>query len=66
MKALADRRRVYHFFDVLSFLWGLAMPSELLKTCYEERNPSTLYIEGVQFFYTFEKQEEGLALVKRA
>ncbi|KAL0847035.1 hypothetical protein Bca101_020281 [Brassica carinata] len=66
MKALADRRTVYHFFDVLSFPWGLALHSELMKTCYEEGNPSTLYIKGVQFFYTFDKQDEGLALMKRA
>lgn len=51
MKALAERRRVYHFFDVLSVPWGI-LPPELLKTCFAERNPSTLYIQGVQFFYT--------------
>ncbi|KAG2306884.1 hypothetical protein Bca52824_026632 [Brassica carinata] len=66
MKALAERRRVYHFFDVLSIPWRLNMPSELLKTCYAERNPSTLYITGVQFFFSFNIQEEGLSLMKLA
>ncbi|KAL0717157.1 hypothetical protein Bca4012_066479 [Brassica carinata] len=42
MKALAERRGVYHFLDVLSVPWGLNMPSELLKACYAEGNPSTL------------------------
>ncbi|CAN7057149.1 unnamed protein product, partial [Brassica oleracea var. botrytis] len=51
MKVLADRRRVCHFYDVLSVPWGLNMPAELLKTCYAERNPSTLYIKGVQFVF---------------
>ncbi|KAF3591459.1 hypothetical protein DY000_02021497 [Brassica cretica] len=42
------------------------MPSELLKTCYAERNPSTLYVKGVQFFFPFRSKEEGLSLMKRA
>ncbi|CAN7099860.1 unnamed protein product [Brassica rapa subsp. narinosa] len=66
MKALAERRGVYHFLDVLSVPWGLNMPSELLKACYAEGNPSTLYIKGVQFFYTFDLKEERLSLMKRA
>ena len=66
MKALADRRRVYHFFDVLSVPWDLDIPSQFLKTCYEEGNPSTIYIKGAQFVYTFGFKEEGLALMKRA
>ncbi|CAF2318385.1 unnamed protein product, partial [Brassica rapa subsp. narinosa] len=66
MKALAERRGVYHFLDVLSVPWGLTMPSELLKACYDEGNPSTLYIKGVQFFYSLDLYEEGLSLLKRA
>ncbi|CAF2098807.1 unnamed protein product [Brassica rapa] len=66
MKALAERRGVYHFLDVLSVPWGLTMPSELLKACYDEENPSTLYIKGVQFFYSLDLYEEGLSLMKRA
>ncbi|KAL0886017.1 hypothetical protein Bca101_010000 [Brassica carinata] len=42
------------------------MSYELFKTCYAERNPSTLYIKGVQFFFSFNIQEEGLSLMKRA
>ncbi|KAL0847114.1 hypothetical protein Bca101_020360 [Brassica carinata] len=42
------------------------MPSELLKNCYAERNPSTLYINGVQYFFSFSLKEEGLSLMKRA
>ncbi|KAG5388473.1 hypothetical protein IGI04_030014 [Brassica rapa subsp. trilocularis] len=66
MKALAERRGVCHFLDVLSVPWGLNMPSELLKACYGEGNPSTLYIKGVQFFYSLDLHEEGLSLMKRA
>ncbi|KAG2256496.1 hypothetical protein Bca52824_075790 [Brassica carinata] len=66
MKALADRRRVCHFYDVLSVPWGLNMPAELLKTCYAERNPSTLYIKGVRFVFTLNLEEEGVSLMKLA
>ncbi|KAF3587886.1 hypothetical protein F2Q69_00031090 [Brassica cretica] len=66
IKALADRRSVCHFYDVLYVPCGLNMPAELLKTCYVERNPSTLYMKGVQFFITFNLQEEGLAFMKVA
>ncbi|CAF2377909.1 unnamed protein product, partial [Brassica napus] len=66
MKALAERRWVYHFLDVLSVPWGLNMPSELLKACNDEGNPSTLYTKGVQFFYSLDLHEEGLFLMKRA
>ncbi|KAF8110129.1 hypothetical protein N665_0087s0010 [Sinapis alba] len=66
MKALKERRRVYHFFDVLSFPWRLNMPLLLLKTCYAEGNPNTLYMKGVQLFFSFNLQEEGLSLLKSA
>ena len=66
MKALAERSRVNHFYDVLSVPRRLNMPPELFKTCYAERNPSTLYMKGVQFFFTFNLQEEGLAFMKLA
>ncbi|KAG2322954.1 hypothetical protein Bca52824_016167 [Brassica carinata] len=66
MKALADRHRVYHFFDVLSVPWDLDIPSQFLKTFYEEGNPNTIYIKSAQFVYTFGFKEEGLALMKRA
>ncbi|KAF2596618.1 hypothetical protein F2Q68_00008562 [Brassica cretica] len=42
------------------------MPSSLLKSYYAEGNPSTLYIKGVQFFFSFGLKEEGLSLMKRA
>ncbi|KAG2285636.1 hypothetical protein Bca52824_045240 [Brassica carinata] len=66
INALADRRSVCHFYDVLSVLCGLNMPAELLKTCYAERNPSMIYMKGIQFFFTFNLQEEGLAFMKLA
>ncbi|CAN6839511.1 unnamed protein product [Brassica oleracea] len=66
MKALADRRSVCRFYDVLYVPCELNMPSELLKTYYAERNPSTLYMKGVQFFFTFNLQEEGRAFMKFA
>ncbi|KAL0802405.1 hypothetical protein Bca101_057581 [Brassica carinata] len=66
MKALADRRRVYHFFDVLSVPWDLDMPSQFLKTCYEEGNPSTIYLKGAQIFFSWCFKEEGLYLLKQA
>ncbi|CAN6865471.1 unnamed protein product [Brassica oleracea] len=64
--ALAKRRGVYHFYDVLSVPWGLNMTSSLLKSCYANGNPTTLYIKGVQFLFSFGLKEEGLSLMKRA
>ncbi|KAG2280914.1 hypothetical protein Bca52824_052134 [Brassica carinata] len=66
MNALAERSRVNHFYDMLSVPRRLNMPPELFKTCYAERNPSTLYMKGVRFFFTFNLQEEGLAFMKLA
>nr|VDD25029.1 unnamed protein product [Brassica oleracea] len=66
MKVFVDWRSVCHFYDVLFVPCGLNMLAELLKTCYTERNPSTLYMKGVQFFFTFNLQEEGLAFMKLA
>ncbi|KAG2283989.1 hypothetical protein Bca52824_055209 [Brassica carinata] len=63
MKALAEQSRVNHFYDVLSVPRRLNMPPELFKTCYAERNPS---MKSVQFFFTFNLQEEGLAFMKLA
>ncbi|KAG2287940.1 hypothetical protein Bca52824_047544 [Brassica carinata] len=58
MKALADRRSVCHFYDALSVPWGLNMPAELLKTCYAERNPSTLYrVFSLSLHITLKKKE---------
>ncbi|KAF3601987.1 hypothetical protein F2Q69_00036284 [Brassica cretica] len=66
MKALSERRRVYHFSDVLNFPWGVSMPPNMLETCFEEGNFSTLYMRGVQLFYTFDLKDEGLAYIKRS
>ncbi|CAN6972770.1 unnamed protein product [Brassica rapa subsp. trilocularis] len=66
IKALAERSRVNHFYDVLSVPWRLNMPPELFKTCYTERNLSTLYMKSVLFLFTFNLQEEGLAFMKLA
>ncbi|KAF3503260.1 hypothetical protein F2Q69_00041274 [Brassica cretica] len=40
--------------------------SENLNLRNPKGNPSALYIKGVQFFFTFGLQEEGLALMMRA
>ncbi|KAF3540562.1 hypothetical protein F2Q69_00021600 [Brassica cretica] len=64
MKALADRRSVCHFYDVLSVPCGLNMPAELLKTCYVERNPSTLYMKGVRFFVGDKIGHDGINVTK--
>lgn len=66
MKALTEHRRVYQLFDVLSLPWGGDMPISFLPICYSEGNPSTRYIKGVQYFFTWDLREEGLALMKSA
>ncbi|KAG2293404.1 hypothetical protein Bca52824_040073 [Brassica carinata] len=57
IKALADRCSVCNFYDVLSVPCGFNMPAELLKTCYTERNSSTLYMKGVSSHLTFRKKD---------
>ncbi|KAG2307036.1 hypothetical protein Bca52824_026784 [Brassica carinata] len=42
------------------------MPSQFLKTCYEEGNPSTIYLKGAQFFFSWCFKEEGFYLLKQA
>ncbi|CDY25247.1 BnaA02g22090D [Brassica napus] len=66
MKALTELPTVYASFDVFNFPWYVHTPHLLLRTLYAAGNPSALYIKGVQFFFTFGLQEEGLALMKRA
>ncbi|CAF2218325.1 unnamed protein product [Brassica napus] len=66
MKALTELPTVYASFDVFNFPWYVHMPHLLLRNFYAAGNPSALYIKGVQFFFTFGLQEEGLALMKRA
>ncbi|CAF1919460.1 unnamed protein product, partial [Brassica oleracea var. botrytis] len=43
-----------------------ALADRRIKTSYAERNPSTLYMKGVQFLFTFNLQEEGFAFMKLA
>ncbi|XP_018463987.2 F-box protein At2g35280-like [Raphanus sativus] len=68
MRALTDDAEVYASLDMLSIPWripGFMLPP-LLKRCYQEGNPSTLYIKGVEYLYIQDRHVEGLALIKRA
>ncbi|KAF3500137.1 hypothetical protein F2Q69_00043320 [Brassica cretica] len=49
-------------------LYGLRASCKSMKALAERsrRNPSTLYMKGVQFFFTLNLQEEGLAFMKLA
>ncbi|KAF3505484.1 hypothetical protein F2Q69_00005518 [Brassica cretica] len=66
MRALADGRGVYASFDLYNYPWYLSMYYKLLRRCFEEGNPSTLYIKGVEYFFKLDRHQEGLASIKRA
>ncbi|KAG2314366.1 hypothetical protein Bca52824_017488 [Brassica carinata] len=68
MRALTADAEVYASLDMLTIPWRmpLFMLPPLLRRCYQEENPSTLYIKGVEYFYRQDRHVEGLALIKRA
>ncbi|CAF2054876.1 unnamed protein product [Brassica napus] len=66
MCTLADDGGVYASFDLFNYSWYLGTQHLLLRRCYEEGNPSTLYVKGVEYFYGLDRLDEGLRLIKRA
>ncbi|KAL0684193.1 hypothetical protein Bca4012_051041 [Brassica carinata] len=66
MKELTDRAGVYAALDVFTFPSYLHVSNLVMQACYANGNPSTLFLKGIQVFYTFDLQDEGLALIKRA
>ncbi|CAN6859673.1 unnamed protein product [Brassica oleracea] len=66
MRALADDGGIYAAFDLFKFPWYVGKRNLLLRRCFEEANPSTLYVKGVEYFYRLDRHVEGLALIKRA
>ncbi|KAL0722869.1 hypothetical protein Bca4012_037468 [Brassica carinata] len=58
MRALTDDAEVYASLDMFRYPWRMPMfmLRPLLRRCYQEGNPSTLYIKGVEFFY---RQDRG-------
>ncbi|KAL0741344.1 hypothetical protein Bca4012_082857 [Brassica carinata] len=66
MRALADEDMVYASFDLFKHPSYFRVRSSLLRRCFREGNPSTLYIKGVEYFFRHERHEEGLALIKSA
>ncbi|KAF2533271.1 hypothetical protein F2Q70_00030282 [Brassica cretica] len=63
--ALADDGGVYAAFDLFKYPWYVGKRNLLLRRCFEEGNPSTLYVKGVEYFYRLDHHIEGLALIKR-
>ncbi|CAF1928560.1 unnamed protein product [Brassica napus] len=68
MRSLADDEDVYASFDLFKYPWRLNgfRLRYLLRRCYAQGNPSTLYIKGVEYFYRRNMYVEGLDLMKRA
>ena len=66
MRALADDGGVYASFNLYNYPWYLGTQHLLLRRCYEEGNPSTLYVKGVEYFCGLDRLDEGLRLLKRA
>ncbi|KAL0730272.1 hypothetical protein Bca4012_026365 [Brassica carinata] len=66
MKELTDRAGVYAALDVFTFPSHLHKSDGVMQACYANGNPSILFLKGVQVFYTFDLQDEGLGLIKRA
>ncbi|KAG2269766.1 hypothetical protein Bca52824_064321 [Brassica carinata] len=67
-RSLADDEDVYASFDLFKYPWRLNgfRLRYLLRRCYAQENPSTLYIKGVEYFYRRNMYVEGLDLMKRA
>ncbi|CAG7901024.1 unnamed protein product [Brassica rapa] len=67
MRSLADDEDVYASFDLFKYPWKLNgfRLRYLLRRCYAQGNPSTLYIKGVEYFYRRNMYVEGLDLMKR-
>ncbi|CAN7077125.1 unnamed protein product [Brassica oleracea var. botrytis] len=63
--ALVDDGGVYAAFDLFKYPWYVGKRNLLLRRCFEEGNPSTLYVKGVEYFYRLDRHVEGLALIKR-
>ncbi|CAN7028888.1 unnamed protein product [Brassica oleracea var. botrytis] len=57
---------IYAAFDLFKFPWYVSKRNLLLRRCFEEANPSTLYVKGVEYFSRLDRHVEGLALIKRA
>ncbi|KAL0706308.1 hypothetical protein Bca4012_072734 [Brassica carinata] len=53
MRSLADDEDVYALFDLFKYPWRLNgfRLRYLLRRCYAQGNPSTLYIKGIEYFY---------------
>nr|VDD43901.1 unnamed protein product [Brassica oleracea] len=68
MRSLSDDEDVYASFDLFKYPWRLNgfRLRYLLRRCYAQGNPSTLYIKGVEYFYRRNMYVEGLDLMKRA
>ncbi|KAF2604423.1 hypothetical protein F2Q70_00024873 [Brassica cretica] len=66
MRALADECGMYASFDLFNYPWYLGRRHTLLRRCYEEGNPSTLYVKGLEYLYGLDRLDEGLRLLKRA
>ncbi|KAL0772772.1 hypothetical protein Bca101_037923 [Brassica carinata] len=68
MRSLADDEDVYASFDLFKYPWRLNgfRLCYLLRRCYAQGNPSTLYIKGAEYFYRRNMYIEGLDLMKRA
>ncbi|CAN6823047.1 unnamed protein product [Brassica oleracea var. botrytis] len=47
MRVLADDGGVYAAFDLFKYPWYVGMRNLLLRRCFEEGNPSTLFVKGV-------------------
>ncbi|KAJ4889305.1 putative F-box protein [Raphanus sativus] len=68
MRSLTNDAEVCASLDMFKYPWRMSgfILRRLLRRCYLEGNPSTLYIKGVEYFYRQDRQEEGLTLIKRA
>ncbi|CAN6814808.1 unnamed protein product [Brassica oleracea] len=66
MHAFADDGGVYAAFYLFKFPWYVGERNLLLRRFFEEGNPSTLYVKGVEYFYRLDCHVEGLSLIKRA
>ncbi|KAF3487058.1 hypothetical protein F2Q69_00052883 [Brassica cretica] len=62
MRTLADDGGVYAAFYLFKYPWYVGSRNLLLRRCFEEGNPSTLYVKGVEYFYRIDRHREDWVL----
>ncbi|KAL0702269.1 hypothetical protein Bca4012_058391 [Brassica carinata] len=64
MKEITLSPGVYASLNVFEWPSHIPRPLRLYEECFAHGSPSTQYLKGVQYFFLYGFEEEGLALIK--